>query len=117
VYDHNSFSKHTVVRSPNPLPAGSSLVEVHQQRVHRGPGRARLLVNGTTVGEVAIPEIPVMMSPVGMDLGRNPTGVSSAYTAPFEFSGGLNRVEIGTARTFSVDEEAAIELAAAERMQ
>jgi hypothetical protein len=64
-----------------------------------------------------IPEIPTMISPVGMDLGRNPTGVAGDYEAPFEFAGRLIRVDVATSRAFRDDEEAAIELAAAEQMQ
>ncbi|MBJ30909.1 MAG: arylsulfatase [Acidimicrobiaceae bacterium] len=117
VYDHNAYAGHTVVRSPAPVPIGSSVLAVEQQRVKRGPGRARLLVDGDVVAEVAIPVVPVMISPIGLDLGRNPTGVSDAYVAPYEFSGRIARVEVDTTPAFRPDEEEAIEVAAAERMQ
>ena len=117
VYDHNAYADHTVVRSPEPVPAGSSVLGVEQQRVKRGPGRARLLVDGQVVAEAAIPVVPVMVSPIGLDIGRNPTGVSTDYRPPFEFAGRIGRVELETTRAFRPDEEDAIELAAAERMQ
>ena len=104
------------MRSPEPVPAGASVLGVRQQRVKRGPGRAQLLVGGEVVAEVAIPVIPVMISPIGMDLGRNPTGVSDAYAAPSEFAGRIVRVEVDTTPAFRPDEEAAIEVAAAERI-
>ena len=93
------------------------MLAVEQQRVKRGPGRARLLVDCDVVAEVAIPVVPVMISPIGLDLGRNPTGVSDAYVAPYEFSGRIARVEVDTTPAFRPDEEEAIEVAAAERMQ
>ena len=117
VYDHNAYSNHTVVRSLDPVPVGSSVLEVHQDRVRRGPGRAHLVVDGVQVADVIVPLVPVMVSSIGMDIGRNPTGISSAYEAPYEFAGRLARVEIGTTRSFRPEEETAIELAAAAEMQ
>jgi len=117
VYDHNAYGNHTVLRSPSPVPTGRSVLEVHQDRVRQGPGRVRLVVDGTQVGEESIPEIPTMISPVGLDVGRNPTGVSSDYEPPFAFQGRIHRVDIATRRAFRKEDEAAIELAAAERME
>ena len=85
--------------------------------MRRGPGRARLLVHGRQVADSIVPLVPVMVSSIGMDIGRNPTGVSGAYEAPFPFAGHLARVEIGTTRAFRPEEEAAMELAAAAEMQ
>jgi arylsulfatase len=113
VYDHNSFTTHTVLRSEDRVPTGRSVLEVQQQRVRRGPGRAWLLVNGVPSAEADIPLIPTMISPVGMDLGHNPTGVSSAYEAPFAFAGTLSLATIATARAFRPDEEIAFEVRAA----
>ncbi len=117
VYDHNAFSDHTVVRSDVALPAGEVRVEVHQQRVKRGPGRARLVIAGALAGETGIPLLPPMMSPIGIDLGHNPTGVSRDYERPFAFEGLIRRVEVETTPAFSPDEEAALEVLAAERTQ
>ena len=111
IYDHNAYSTHTVVRSPEPLPAGASVLEVQQERVRRGPARTRLLIDGEQVAEAIIPLVPVMVS----SIGRNPTGVGGSYEAPF--AGRLDRVEVATTRAFRLDEEAAIELAAAAEMQ
>ena len=113
VYDHNAFTTHTVLRSEDAVPAGSSVLEVQQQRIRRGPGRAWLLVDGVPSAQADIPLIPTMISPVGMDLGHNPTGISDAYEAPFAFSGRLERVTIRTDRTFRPDEEVAFAVEAA----
>ena len=113
VYDHNAFTTHTVLRSEGSVPIGRSILEVQQQRVRRGPGHAWLLVDGVPAAEADIPLIPTMISPVGMDLGRNPTGISTAYEAPFAFTGTLSLATIRTTRSFHPDEEAAFEVEAA----
>lgn len=116
-YDHNAFTKHTVIRSAAPLPSGELTIGLHQDRVKRGPGRARLLLGNTVIGEGMIPMVPLMISSVGIDIGTNPTGVSDAYIAPNRFGGAISRLEIDTQPAFNPDEEAALELRAAEGMQ
>lgn len=117
VYDHNAFTTHTVVRSPSPVPAGSSTIGLNQDRVKRGPGRARLFVDGELVADARIDMVPLMVSAIGLDVGSNPSGISSAYRAPFTFGGTIARMSIDTQPAFAPDEEAAMELLAAERMQ
>jgi hypothetical protein len=51
-----------------------------------------------------------MISSIGMTIGSNPTGVSAAYTAPFDFAGTIHRVEVDTERALRPDEEAAAEI-------
>ena len=57
-----------------------------------------------------IPHVPVMISSIGMDIGANPTGVTDAYDAPFEFDGVIRRIEIDTERALRPDDEAAAEI-------
>ncbi len=117
VYDHNAFTDHTIFRSPEPLPTGSVVVELLQERVKRGPGRVSLEVDGRPVAGGPIKMVPLMISAIGMDIGKNPSGISDSYRAPFAFTGTILRLEIDTKRAFEPDEEAAMELMAAERMQ
>lgn len=117
VYDHNAFNVHTVIRSSVPVPIGQSSLRVQQIRVSKGPALARLFVDDDVVAEGFIPLVPAMISPVGLDLGSNPTGVSDAFEAPFTFGGQLHRVEIDTVRALSQDQEQALEIMAAEATQ
>lgn len=117
VYDHNAFGRHTVVRSPEPVPTSARTVAIEQTRVSRGPARATLVIDSEVVAAATIPDVPVMISSIGFDLGRNPTGVSDAYEPPFEFMGKLQRVEIQTLRALAPDDERAAEIAAAEITQ
>jgi len=54
-----------------------------------------------------------MISSIGMDIGRNPSGVSDDYEAPFEFEGTIHRLEIATVRAMPADVEEAAEIRAA----
>ena len=110
MYDHNSFTTHTVIRSDHPVPNGDVVLGIDQDRVSRGPARVRLLADDEVIGEGIIPNVPVMISSVGMDVGANPTGVSDAYEAPFEFTGQIRRIEIETERALRPDDEAAHEI-------
>ncbi len=113
VYDYNAFTSHTVVRSQVPLPAGDFDVAVHQTRVKGGPAKAELLVEGVVVGEAAIAVVPNMISPVGIDVGRNLSGVSDAFAPPFTFAGSINTLVIDTFPSMSASEEFAVALVAA----
>ncbi|NDG92679.1 MAG: hypothetical protein EBY55_06015 [Gammaproteobacteria bacterium] len=117
VYDHNAFTEHTVIRSTGPVPTGGVVISVSQQRVSRGPARVTLKINDEVVGEGMVPNVPVMISSVGMDIGSNPTGVSEAFTAPFPFNGKIQRIDIETTRALRPDDELAIELEQALRTQ
>ena len=110
VYDHNAYTNHTVIRSDTVVPAGSHVLVVEQQRVSKGPARVRLLIDDDPVGVGMIPHVPVMISSIGMDIGANPTGVTDAYDAPFEFDGLIRRIEIDTERALRPDDEAAAEI-------
>ncbi len=113
VYEHNNFTVHTILRSPQPLPAGEVIIGVVQERVRRGPAATKLLVDDVLVATGAIPEVSVMISSMGMTFGSNPTGVSDSYAAPFPFAGVINRVVVETKRSLRPDDEAAAEIRAA----
>jgi arylsulfatase A-like enzyme len=113
VYDHNAFTLHSVARSASPVPAGDVRVEVKQHRVKGGPAKAELYVAGELVGEQIIPFVPAMISPVGIDVGRNLSGVSDAYEPPFTFTGRITRIVIDTKPSMSPKDEFAIALVAA----
>lgn len=113
VYDHNAFTKHTVTRSPAPLPVGAIEVEVRQHRVKGGPAKAELVVDGQIVSGQMIPLVPNMISPVGIDIGRNVSGVSDAFTPPFTFTGKITKLVVDTKPGMSPAEEFAIAIAAA----
>ena len=113
VYDHNAYTSHTVIRSAAPLPAGSLEVGLNNRRVRGGPAKAELVVTGIVVGVGNIAVVPNMISPVGVDIGRNLSGVSDAYTPPYNFTGSIRRVVIDTQPAMSAQDEFAIALAAA----
>jgi arylsulfatase A-like enzyme len=117
VYDHNAFTSHTVIRATMPVPLGDVSVTVEQVRVSKGPARVRLIMGDNLVGEGMIPDVPVMISSIGMDVGSNPTGVSEAFEAPFPFNGVIQRIDVTTERAMRPDAELAIELEQALRTQ
>ncbi|MCP4083550.1 MAG: arylsulfatase [Actinomycetia bacterium] len=112
VYDHNYFGTHTTIRSDE-IPAGDVILGVDFDRVRRGPARVRLWAGDDLIGEGVVPNVSVMISSIGMDVGRNPTGISDDYEAPFEFAGIINRLEIATVRSIPAEDEKAAEIRAA----
>lgn len=117
IYDHNAFTSHTVIRATKPVPLGDVSVSVEQVRVSKGPARVRLMMGADVIGEGLIPDVPVMISSIGMDVGSNPTGVSEAFEAPFPFNGIIQRIDVTTERAMRPDDELAIELEQALRTQ
>ncbi|MGH1489268.1 MAG: arylsulfatase [Acidimicrobiales bacterium] len=112
VYNHNYFATHTTIRSAE-LPAGDVVLGVDLDRVSRGPARVRLYANDELIGEGTVPEVAVMLSSVGMDLGQNSTGLCDDYTAPFRFEGELRQINISTERALRPEDELAAEIQAA----
>jgi arylsulfatase len=109
VYDHNYFGTHTTVRSDE-LPDGSTTLGIDFDRVRRGPARVRLWADAELIGEGIVPEVSVMISSIGMDIGRNPSGICDDYGTPFEFEGTIHRVEIATVRAMPEEDEKAAEI-------
>ena len=79
-------------------------------RVRRGPARVRLWFGEDLVGEGVVPDVSTMISSIGMDIGRNPAGVSDAYEPPFEFAGRIEELRIDTIKALSDEEEEAAEI-------
>ena len=109
VYDHNAFTNHSVITSTKPLPSGDCTIGIDHVRIKGGPAQVKLSVDGEPIGDGMVPDVPVMISSVGMDVGSNPSGVSDAYVAPFEFTGQIRKIEISTERALRPDDEAAAE--------
>jgi arylsulfatase len=113
VYEHNYFGTRTTVTSEVEVPGGDVTVGIDFDRVRRGPARVRLSVDDDLVGEGVVPRVSTMISSIGMDIGRNPSGVSDAYEPPFAFRGRIDEVRIATIRALGDEEEAAAEIRAA----
>ncbi|MGI9611718.1 MAG: arylsulfatase [Acidimicrobiales bacterium] len=110
VYEHNYFGERTLVTSDIELPTGEITVGIDFDRVRRGPARVRLWFGEDLVGEGVVPDVSTMISSIGVDIGRNPAGVSDAYEAPFEFAGRIDELRINTIKALSDEEEEAAEI-------
>ncbi|GAB5470679.1 MAG: arylsulfatase [Rhodospirillales bacterium] len=108
VYEHNYFTRHTLLRSPAPLPTGRLVVGVDQERIEEGPALSRLWVGDDPVAKGKVAEISAMISSIGMTIGSNPTGISEAYRAPFPFQGQIERVEVETRPFLKPEDESAL---------
>ena len=96
VFDYNFFHTHSQVRSSIPLPPGDCVAGVRMERVGK-TGTATLVINGADRGTVAIPEMAVMVSSTGMDVGRSIAPVCHDYVPPYEFEGELRSVSFDVA--------------------
>ena len=90
-----------------PLPAGACVAGVRMERNGKS-GVATLFIDGADCGAVKVPEMAVMVSSTGMDVGRSIAPVCHDYTPPFEFEGELRRVdfEVAASRPPEVKKEA-----------
>ena len=113
VFDYNFFHTHTQVRSTQLLPNGACTAGVRMTRDGK-TGVATLFIDGADCGAVTIPEMAVMVSSTGMDVGRSLAPVCHDYVPPFAFEGELRRVDFEVAA--SRPAEAKKEALAAERV-
>ena len=90
-FDYNYFHAHSRVVSSELVPAGPCRIEVHVDR-EGAAGHAVLAIGGTMVGQVIIPNMAMIVSSTGMDVGRSISPVCHDYEPPFEFQGALRRV-------------------------
>ena len=94
-FDYNLAGRHTVLRSPGPVPPGVSRLAGELLVGPEGP-RFELSGDGRTLRGAGLP----MVFPAGFGLlssqcGMNdPSPVSAGYAAPFRFTGRLDRVVI-----------------------
>lgn len=110
VYEHNFFQERTFIRSPEPIPPGVHTLGIVFERVRNGPAQVTLLVDNEQVAVGVVPRVSMMISSVGLDLGRGIAGVSDHYQPPAEFDGDLRTVRIETRRAYSADAERAAEI-------
>ena len=110
VYEHNYFNTRTIIASEGELPVGDVTLGVKFVRVKKGPAKVTLWVGNDQVADGVVPEVSTMISSLGMDIGRNLTGVSDAYKAPFKFAGDIHKIEIDTVRALRPEDELAAEI-------
>lgn len=101
VFDYNYFEEHTVVRGAGPLPEGGSTVSVdfayRGKEAEFGAGAdITLSVDGTPVAEGSMPatvggRFGIDTFGIGEDSGQP---VTTAYEAPFRFSGEIGKVVV-----------------------
>lgn len=96
VYESNYYGKsRDIVRSQEVLPAGrlELVYEFTPGKSGSAGGDARLFVNGHLAGEAHLAHSSVAWT--GMQIGHNsPMPVTSAYEAPFRFTGKLEKVTL-----------------------
>jgi arylsulfatase len=90
IFDFNAFHDHTVVSAP--LPPGSRRIDLRVDRMPDGSGRISLGVDGETPATGAIARMLLIVSSLGMDIGRSPRPVCPDYRPPFVYPGAIRRV-------------------------
>ena len=96
VFDYNFFHHHSQVRSTERLPNERCVAGVRVERNGKA-GSATLLMDGRECGCVEIPEMAVMVSSTGMDVGQSIAPVCNDYAPPFVFEGVLHSVTVEVA--------------------
>ena len=95
VLDYNAFGDHTIVESPNAVPAGDHELRVLLRRRDGMAGQLTLHVDGNEVAAASVPLYMRMMSSVGPSIGHDHgSPVSTRYTAPYAYTGVLHEVVI-----------------------
>ncbi len=109
VFDYNFFHTHSRVRSSRMMPTGPCIAGVRVDRAGK-TGMATLVVEGVDCGSVEIPEMAVMVSSTGMDVGRSVAPVCHDYEPPGVFEGVLRSVtvEVAASRPPEVRREALV---------
>lgn len=99
-YTYNYFRREvTTIAATDPLPAGKSVITVHFAYDGGGMGKAAtvtLTVNGVKAGEARLAQtVPVTYSyDETFDVGEDASSPVGPYSAPFAFTGTLDRVEL-----------------------
>jgi arylsulfatase len=95
VLDYNAFGDHTVIESDGVVPDGACELGLSMERTGDRGAVARLSIDGSPVGEAAIPFYMRIISSVGASVGFDySSAVSPRYQAPNPFSGTLHEVVI-----------------------
>jgi arylsulfatase len=92
VFDFNCFHDHSVIEATVPLEPGDRQLEIDVARQMNGSARVTMKIDGAVVGEGAIPRLLIIVSSLGMDIGRSIRPVSDAYAAPFAYPGLIRSV-------------------------
>lgn len=92
VFDYNAFHDHTVISADTPLTAGDRRIGVSVERRLDASGEVTLSVDGQAVGRGVIPRMLMIISSLGMDLGRSPRPVCDDYAPPFAYPGRIRSV-------------------------
>jgi arylsulfatase len=90
VFDFNAFHDHTVVSAP--LQPGERHVALTVTRAPDGSGRVELAIDGAAPATGAIGRMLLIVSSLGMDLGRSPRPVCPDYRPPFVYPGTIREV-------------------------
>lgn len=91
-FDYNCFHDHTSVSASEKLSSGKREVGALIERQEDGSGKVTLTVDGKDVGETRIPQLLLLISSLGMDLGRSLSPVCEDYAPPFIYPGRITRV-------------------------
>lgn len=91
-FDYNAFHHHTLVTAPSPLAPGWRRVELSVDRQPDASGKVALAVDGETVATGTIPLMLMIISSLGMDIGRSPRPVSDDIVTPFVYPGRIRKV-------------------------
>jgi arylsulfatase len=92
VFDYNAFHDHTSVAADAPLVPGDRRIEVAVERRPDASGQVTLTIDGEVAARGVIPRMLMIVSSLGMDLGRSPRPVCDAYRAPFAYPGVIRSV-------------------------
>lgn len=111
VHDLNIGGSHQIVRSERKVPSGKCRLGFRMRRIEN-KGTGTLLIDGEPAGEVKTNDMfRVLISWSGLDIGRDRGSPVSHYTAPFAFTGKLNKV------TVTIGDDQALDGAAAGRAE
>lgn len=94
-FDYNAFGDHTVLTSTSKIEPGERRLGLKVRRTGARTANAAIFVDGSMVGEAALPLFMSIISSVGPAVGQNPgSAVSEMYEPPFVFDGRLHEVVI-----------------------
>ncbi|MBV8684465.1 MAG: arylsulfatase [Caulobacteraceae bacterium] len=90
VFDYNAFHDHSIVSAP--IAPGDRRIELVVERQMDGTGAAELLIDGASCAKGVIARMLLIVSSLGMDIGRSPRPVSPDYAPPFVYPGLIRSV-------------------------
>ena len=107
VHDYNFVGTHHVVRSDVAVQAGRHVLSWEMRRTADFAGEGAIAIDGRPCGTITIPRTHGgLVSWVAFEVGRAPAPAVSDFTAPFPFTGTLERVTYELAADQEVDRAA-----------